>query len=298
MKLACLLFVVACGPSADAYDFVRPEAEAPDPSALADHSDGPQNYIENEPLEPWDTTGAGPLSGIFAVEIVLHAKVVVDVQARGLARVRLLQRGRTVHVKSQLCRLLLPKIENVVDLTIPLPAERVIRSHASENEGDFLSADALAGAALTLPPLDVTVGAKLADPEHDPLPTSKAPASESDDDGDGEPGVTLGAKVVLCARPEKLYVALRTSSRLDGMIRSPDAFDGPLDVSLEQSVLGWTNPCLAAAADLKVQMTPGSTFRAVRVGPKYDVNQDGNVTCGEIVLASPALFGDAWKSGG
>jgi hypothetical protein len=128
------------------------------------------------------------------------------------------------------------------------------------------------------------------------LPTAKDLSSALDEDADGAPGITLFAKVVLCQKKREMaYVALRTSAALNGTIESADAYGGTLDLSLDQSVLGYTDPCLGAAADLVVKVNPGSTFRARRVGKERDVDGNGNVTCGELVVAAPDLFGNAWS---
>lgn len=293
--LALLLAAASgCGPDADAYPFVRPEAEEPDPTALRDEDRGPQNFIEDDRLEDWDLTGAGPLTGIFAVEVVAKAKVIVDLEFRQLLRLRLLQHGRRVRVKSQLCRLSLPTIQNLAELTIPLPTERVIRSKVDESEDEYLSSSTIEGAAFRPRAFRALVGAKLSDPSAS-LPTARDLSTALDEDNDGSPGVTLTAKVLVCERREKAYVALRTSALLAGIVQSADAFSGTLDVGLEQSVLGMSNPCLSAATDLKIEIQPGSTFRAVRVGAKQDIDENGNVVCGELVAAAEELFGEAWK---
>jgi hypothetical protein len=288
-----LVLAIGCGPDADRYPLLRPEATEPDPAALADEDDGPTNFIEDDPLEDWDETDAGPLTGIFAVEVVAKAEVIIELEFRQLLRMRLLQRGRTVRVKSQLCRLLLPTIEGVAELTIPLAVERLLRDKAHESEGEYLSASAPIGATFTPSPFRSLVGAALADPVADPLPTAADPTAAADEDGDGNPGVSLSARTLLCDGREQAYVALRTSATLTGVVESARAMAGTLDVTLEQSVLGISAPCMAAAAELEVKVLPGSTFRAVRVGPEHDVDHNGNVTCGEVVAHAPTLFGGA-----
>lgn len=60
------------------------------------------------------------------------------------------------------------------------------------------------------------------------------------------------------------------------------------------SVLDYSDPCMSAAADLPIELLDGATFKAVRVDASYDINDNGNVTCGEIVVAAEALFGAYW----
>lgn len=98
----------------------------------------------------------------------------------------------------------------------------------------------------------------------------------------GHPGVTLFAKVLTCTADELLYAALRTRGKLTGTVRTPDVIDGKVDVGLDESIVGYSNDCLATATQLKIQIDPGSPFRARRVKPTDDLDGNGNVSCPEI----------------
>jgi hypothetical protein len=65
-------------------------------------------------------------------------------------------------------------------------------------------------------------------------------------------------------------------------------------VTLNQSVLGFSDECMAAAARINITIQPGSPFRAVRVGDAEDFDGNGNVSCPEIEIAAPRLFDDYW----
>jgi hypothetical protein len=291
---ALALSALGCGPSVDDYPLLRPDAEVPDPSILEEEAKGPSNVIEDDPLEPWDETDTGPLTGIFAVEVTVPAKVFVELETRQLFRFRILQRGRQLRTKSQMCRIALPSVDGVAELDIPLELEMLIRAKAVEEEGEHLSSEQAVGAQWTPPMVTVVLGADLADPEVDPLPTADNLFNALDEDDDGQPGVTLLASTLLCAEKEAAYAALRAGALIDGTVEDADTISGTVEPVLEQSVLGFSDPCMAAAADLPVEVLPGSSFRAVRTNDEHDVNDNGNVTCGEIVVAAPELFGDYW----
>lgn len=223
--------------------------------------------IPPDPLEPWDTAGQGPLSGIFAVETTINAKVGIPVETRQLFRLRLVQRGRKIQQKTTLCAFKLPKVEGLATLIIPPALQALMAQKHVEAEGDLLSSQELIGAAYLPPPSLLVVGAQLSDPVKDPLPTKEAPGTAFDEDQDGSPGVTLLASVVTCGegKLEKLFVALRTGVTLKGKVITPDRIEGKAEVDLDQSVIGFSDDCLTTAAQINIVVEPGSPFRAVRV---------------------------------
>lgn len=248
-------------------------------------------------LEPWDTSNAGPLSGIFALEFTIKANLVVPLESRQLYRFRVLQDGNTTttRVKMQLCELKLPSVPGVATVTVPPALDTLIQSKTSEFTGSYLSAGSPVGATFS-PPLFLSImGANLANPVSDPLPTTASPGTAIDEDGDGHPGVTFDATAVICAGTQQLYVAVKTGARFDATISSLDAFAGALTPTLDQSVLGYSNQCLSSSATLQPTITPGSTMKGQRVADSQDTDHDGNVSCAEISAAAPALFGNYWQ---
>ena len=306
----CLLFLfvlslslplAACGPSADAYPFVRTERCPPDCDAGARDAgadggriDAGPPVVPPEPLEDWDETGAGPLTGIFAVEVVVQATVVVDVETRQLYRLRALQRDRSVRLLIQPCIIDLVTIPGVAELHLSDAAQAFASTRRIELMGDFLSAADPIGATFAPPAAFVLVGAELAMPETDPLPTMADPTGATDDDGDGNPGITIEADAVVCSGPEEAFAAIRASIALSGTLSDLDSIDGAADPVLEQSILGYTASCLSVAATLDVEVRPGSEFHARRVGDAQDLDDNGNVSCPEIAWWSPRFFGDYW----
>lgn len=289
VPVLALLAASACGPDASEYPRVRHDRVTDAGFAGCDLDAGAPG--PEEALEDWDTTGAGPLSGIFAVEVTVRARVVVEVEARQLYRLRLLQRGRHVRLRTQPCRIDLPTVEGVAELSIPPALEAVLRRQAVEEEGELLDADEPVGARFAPPPLLLVLGAELADPRADPLPTPDDPSTAVDQDADCNPGVTVDAETVLCRRPEQAYLALRAIAELSGTVDDLDTLTGEVSPTLEWSILGVSHACLAAAAELEIEVLPGSTFRAARVGDADDTDGNGNVSCTEVVAAAESLFG-------
>lgn len=289
----------ACGPDAGEYPLVRTErldaGMRRDAGTDAGPMDGGPPVVPDEPLEDWDTTDAGPLTGIFAVEVVIPAQVVVEVEARQLYRLRIVQHETNLRMRVSPCRIDLPAVEGVAELTIPPALETTLQSKSVEESGAYLSAADPIGATFSPPPAALVLGAAIDDPLTDPLPASPDDPTEVDEDGDGNPGVTVDAVTVLCRNPERAFLALRAVAELDAVIDDVDAFEGDVTPNLEWSILGVTHDCLAAAAELVIEILPGSTFRAIRVGDAEDLDENGNVSCPEIGWAAVPLFGEAWR---
>ena len=270
LLLAAAVATSACGPDEAQYPFARTERvepePAPDPGGEEAGDDGP---IPDEPLEDWDMQGADPLSGIFEVQTLVQAKLVIPLQARLLHRLRLVRRGRVVRQRFTMCDVELPSVPGVAELTIPRRLRRHFQSRHSDSEGEFLSSDAPVGAvyAPELPVIDIGPG---------------------DDDGDGHEGVTVTAVAeLLCPDGEvQLYASLRVGAGIAGTVDSADRLSGDASPTLEQQILGWSDICIELAQDLQVETLPGSTWVARRVTAEQDLDGNGNVSCPELVRAS------------
>lgn len=298
--LACMALTIGCGPSAEGYPYLR-EAGCEVPcEADAGTDAGPPGDagpppIPDEPLEDWDETGAGPLTGIFAVEVVIPARAVVEIESRQLYRLRLLQREGEVRTKISPCRFALPSIPSVATLTLPPRLEDVLRGIAIEDEGPFLSAPDPIGATLTTPTAIVVLGAELADPASDPLPTMEMPEAAIDQDVDGNPGVTIEADTVLCrVRPQEAYAAIRATVGMSAAIEDLDRIEGAVTPTLDQSILGISHRCLTSASTIQIEILEGSRFTAIRLGEGEDLDGNGNVSCPELTWHASRLFGDFW----
>ncbi len=301
VKWLAVLHVLAlgCGPSADNYPYLREAGcEMPceaDAGTDAGSFDAGPPEIPDEPLEEWDETGAGALSGVFALEVVIPARAIIDLETRQLYRLRVLQQNEQVRMRISPCRFALPSIPSVATLTIPPRLEDVLRSISIENQGPFLSAADPIGATLSTPTNLVLLGADLADPANDPLPTMDMPALAIDQDADGNPGVTVDVDTLLCRSREEAYLALRASVAMTATITDLDRIGGDVAADLDQSILGISNTCLMTATTLMIEILEGSRFTALRVGASEDIDGNGNVSCPEITWYAPRLFGEFWS---
>lgn len=287
--------VIACGPDAGNVPFLREAGDHCPVGGCKEGGIGPEvgdGGIPNEPLEDWDTTDAGILTGIFAVEATVKARAGVEVELKQLYRLRIVQKGTQIHQKTTLCSLKLPDVPGVATLQIPPSLQDLITQKSSEDTGDYISTAAVFGAAYTPPPFLVVLGAQLANPATDPLPTMEAGAGAIDEDNDGHIGVTILANTVTCTDYQQLYVAMRTYGTLSGTVQTQDVITGLGQIHLNQSVLGYSDPCLAVAAQILIQIEPDSPFRAQRVGDAQDIDRNGNVSCAEIVITAPTIFPD------
>jgi hypothetical protein len=293
--LGLALALGACGPSRDGYPILHTDHCCDGGPPDAGRMDAGPPDVPPEPLEAWDTTGAGPLTGIFALEVVVNASVVVDIQTRQLYRVRLLQNGTHVRARIQACVIDLANLPRLASLSFTPGAVNAIRMHVVEEEGDFLSDANPLGAVFAPPRTTVVIGANLANPETDPLPTMMDPANAIDEDMDGHPGVSIDARdVIVCHAPQQVYAAFRASVALSGTVSDLDVFEGTADPTVDQSVLDISDGCLSVARSLAVMVKPGSVFHAHRVGDAEDLDHNGNVSCPEIGWAGARLFGDYW----
>jgi len=93
------------------------------------------------------------------------------------------------------------------------------------------------------PPYVEVRGAMLASPETDPLPDDPEDPRVFDQDGDGEPGLTVQV-TILGIVEGRTFLVQRVRYALDGAVLSNSAIDGSVVWSDEQSVLGATNPLL------------------------------------------------------
>lgn len=88
-------------------------------------------------------------------------------------------------------------------------------------------------------------GALLENPGTDELPTDPDDPRVFDQDGDGNPGMTVSVKI-LGILEGWTYIVQRVQYVLSGIVVAPDRIEGTIDWSDEQSVLEATNPLLKA----------------------------------------------------
>jgi hypothetical protein len=104
-----------------------------------------------------------------------------------------------------------------------------------------------------------TIGAHV-DPG-DPLPTDPADPRVRDPDGDGRPGVTIRFKGIATGA---VHVIQRTRTLLrSDPVTDPDRITGRVEWTLEQAVLGATNPLLRLAPTVQPSDRPEESWFAM-----------------------------------
>ena len=267
---AAALLLAACGPDEAEYGFVRTERVEPDPDPGGDEAaegEG-EKPIPDEPLEDWAVEGADPLSGIFAVETTIKARLVIDLEAKLIHRLRLVRRGTEVQQRFTLCDVELPSVPGVAELTIPERLRSLVQSRHIDGVGDFFDSAEAVGATYAPEVPEIALG-----PE--------------DDDADGNPGVTVSASAIVCDEQVEVYASLVVGAGIRGTVLDDDTMEGEADPTLSQEILGWSDECIQPAAALEIEIVEGSHWRAERVAPEHDLDGNGNVSCPEIIRTRP-----------
>jgi hypothetical protein len=124
------------------------------------------------------------------------------------------------------------------------------------------------------PATPTPVGVRLANPAEDPLPTDPADPRVVDDDGDGNPGITVRIKVTEDLQGE-LYIARREIFAYDAALVSPDRLEGTVTDRSEQLVIGASNPIFATSKAQWVQLADlsQSPIVLVRVDETWDCDR-------------------------
>jgi len=112
-------------------------------------------------------------------------------------------------------------------------------------------------------------GAVLDDPLTDPLPIDPVDPRVIDQDGDGQPGMTVRVTVLGIVEGET-YIVQRVQYRLAGWVIGPDRIEGRIEWTDEQVVLAATNPLLEADTIGRPDPDPAAhRFLMVRVNPAW-----------------------------
>jgi hypothetical protein len=110
-------------------------------------------------------------------------------------------------------------------------------------------------------------GARLADPENDPLPTRPDDPRVFDQDGDGKPGLTVRLRVLGIVSGEA-YVVQRVRYRMRGTVVTPDRIEGRIEWKNEQITIGATSTLFEANTSGEPNPDPEkSTFVFQRIAP-------------------------------
>ncbi len=124
------------------------------------------------------------------------------------------------------------------------------------------------------PPTPTPVGIRLDDPFNEALPTDPADPRIVDDDGDGNPGITVTIEVSDDLRGE-LYIARREIFAYDATLVEPDRITGVVTDESEQLVIGASDPAFAISpANWRQHPDPSkSPMILVRVDDGWDCDR-------------------------
>jgi hypothetical protein len=137
------------------------------------------------------------------------------------------------------------------------------------------------GATFTTDTLLDLRGAKLANPETDPLPTYKNLANQWDQDRDANPGLTANVSGVLTGN---IYQAQRVHNQLNVKVVDKDHMMGLVTSSSEATILGATDPQLVNDAVTSAHPQSDRTyFRAVRLAD--------DASCEDVITVAQAPEG-------
>ncbi|MFN3200783.1 MAG: hypothetical protein ACE366_20460 [Bradymonadia bacterium] len=122
------------------------------------------------------------------------------------------------------------------------------------------------------------------------LPDSADDPRVQDQDGDGQPGVTVVVGNDLC----EIYIVQRTRQRLSGASVSPIRIEGTFWSVVEQNVLAATNRLCESENVQTIGPNP-YPFTLLRVDGgqgslDLDLDGDGDITCDELITAEQALI--------
>lgn len=197
----------------------------------------------------------------------------------GVALVDIAQDGLVLHGVESACFTTIDYGTPLVAMEIPEAFVRSMRAVA----WTVTLESAAVGARFERPWVTSVNGAQLADPENDSLPTRPDDPRVVDQDGDGKPGLTARI-VVMGLIGGEVYVVQRDRSRLVGTVVSPDAVDGLIEWTSEQSVLGASSSIFLGGAAARLDPNPErSYFRARRV--------DNAMDCAALRDVAQGLFG-------
>jgi hypothetical protein len=197
-----------------------------------------------------------------------------------LLRVEQAVSGSTVSMKIKTCSFKIDTGSTQAQIEVP---DAYVNSIGERDTTGSFQSDGKGGFSLTVPTFYSVYGAKLANPDTDPLPTDKADSKVFDQDGDGHPGMTLKVTGNALVAGD-IYVVQRASYAFKGQTSASDAIDGLVTWSMEQNILDTTN----IALKLLPQSTPDSdATKSYFKHRKITASQD----CAAIIANASTIFG-------
>ena len=228
--------------------------------------------------------GPANLSGTWA-QLHVQASVsewpvvgTVHVQNRSTYVVTITHEGSSLKSTAKIC-----SINVVADTTTMKTA---LSDKFRDSLPDQVRVGAISGGAgsytVTFPKYTELRGIKLTDPLKDTMPTDPTDPRIFDQDGDGNPGMTVDVSGVATG---KIYIIHRGWTILKGTRLTGNRIDGLLEWGDEQIVIGASSPLLKQSPSARPESDPQkSYFKTVRV-------KDGT-DCATLRAQGESLFKD------
>jgi hypothetical protein len=190
------------------------------------HCGAPADPFVARPPAGGKADGIGPpvIDGLYLLEIQSSNRLrdrdtdkLLTMETTIQALASLSQAGKQVHLWIQPTEVILPEVSGF-QLVLPKSTVALISPALASGEIRPIGEH---GHELITEPVALTLGVSLEDPLSDPLPTDPADPSVLDEDGDGDPGVTIGVSV--CS----IYAGIRLRIGLMGVLAPPAPQSGP-----------------------------------------------------------------------
>jgi hypothetical protein len=164
--------------------------------------------------------------------------------ATTLVRTILVQDGDEITAHELTCASRIDYGTNLVKTIIPPGFLESLGVNERPGSVSWSDRDGDAVVELVLPWDAQVAGARLDDPEADPLPTQADDPRVIDQDADGHPGVSVHVEILGLIQGD-VYVTQRNWTRLVGVLIAADTIRGTIEWRAEQTVLGATSSWLA-----------------------------------------------------
>ncbi|MCX8104027.1 MAG: hypothetical protein N3E42_06345 [Candidatus Bipolaricaulota bacterium] len=188
-------------------------------------------------------------------------------QTISVQRVSIKQDGSTVTLETQTCALEFDSGTPLVQLRFP---EKFVNALGVDIKTARFDPGTL---NFVQPRTTYLRGVRLQDPVRDPLPTDPKDPRIFDQDGDGNPGMTLQITVVGVLNGE-IYVIQRDWNILRGRLTSSMTLDGLVEWGSEQVIIGATNPIFLNPNPTFPDPNPNNSFfRSTRVSNETSCEQ-------------------------
>ena len=183
-----------------------------------------------------DTGDAPPREDVRTFAYKQSTRILVDSPVGGtapsdtvsLSRVTWTRVGTELSWVEELCSLTSTEVHDT-QTTFP---DAFLRAVPDYTRTGTLSA-AETGAEFRAGPFVDVLGARLDDPSRDSLPTRESDSRQWDQDGDGEPGMTVHVDQAILGEGD-VYVAQRTETTLEGVVVAADRIEGWVTLEQEQ----------------------------------------------------------------